>query len=146
MRNRIIMALLAVLVSLPAVAQPPMKEVVYKPSEEDFINPERGFMSQLSHPREPIDAKVLAGLRAKKEAIIWRMFQVRDWRDRPFTEEYLASVRADFDAIRAAGMKVMPRWSYCSRIGDEDAPLEIVLRHLEQLKPILQELLCSRCQ
>ena len=93
MRNRIIMALLAVLVSLPAVAQPPMKEVVYKASEEDFINPERGFMSQLSHPREPIDAKVLAGLRAKKEAIIWRMFQVRDWRDRPFTEEYLASVR-----------------------------------------------------
>ena len=139
MRNRIIMALLAVLVSLPAMAQPPMKEVVYKPSEEEFINPERGFMSQLSHPREPIDAKVLAGLRAKKEAIIWRMFQVRDWRDRPFTEEYLASVRADFDAIRAAGMKVMPRWSYCSRIGDDDAPLDLVLTHIEQLAPILKE-------
>ena len=139
MRNRFILTLLALVLSLPVLAQPRMKEVRYTASEEDFINPERGFMSQLSHPREPLTPEVLAGLRAKNESIIWRMFQVRDWRDKPFTEEYLASVRADFDAIRAAGMKVMPRWSYCSRIGDDDAPIDLVMTHIGQLAPILKE-------
>ena len=141
MRNRILAALLTLLVCFPAFAQLPLpvKEVRYQPSNEDFINPERGFMSQLSNPREKLDAAVLAGLRAKKESIIWRMFQIRDFRDKPFTEEYLASVRADFDAIRAAGMKVMPRWSYCSRIGDDDAPIDLVMTHIGQLAPILRE-------
>ena len=139
MRNRIILALLAVILSLPAFSQIPLKEVRYQPTDEIIMNPERGFMSQLSNPREPLDAKVLAGLRAKGESIIWRMFQVRDFRDKPFTEEYLASVRADFDAIRAAGMKVMPRWSYCSRIGDDDAPIDLVMTHIGQLAPILKE-------
>ena len=139
--KRSILALLAILVSLPVFTQVPVpvKEVRYQASEEDFINPERGFMSQLSNPREKIDATVLAGLRAKNESIIWRMFQIRDYRDKPFTEAYLASVRADFDAIRAAGMKVMPRWSYCSRIGDDDAPIDLVMTHIEQLAPILKE-------
>ena len=86
MRNRIIAALLAILVGFPAFAQQPvpMREVRYQASDEDFINPERGFMSQLSNPREKLDATVLAGLRAKKESIIWRMFQIRDYRDKPF--------------------------------------------------------------
>ena len=141
MRNRIAAVILAFLVCIPAVAQipVPVREVRYQASDEDFINPERGFMSQLSNPREKLDAAVLAGLRAKKESIIWRMFQIRDYRDKPFTEEFLASVRADFDAIRAAGMKVMPRWSYCSRIGDDDAPIDLVMTHIGQLAPILKE-------
>jgi len=139
MRNSIVVALLAVVLSLPAFSQTPMKEVRYRASEEDFINPERGFMSQLSHPREKLDARVLAGLRAKNESILWRMFQIRDFRDKPFTEEYLASVRADFDQVRAAGMKILPRWSYCSRIGDDDAPIDLVMTHISQLAPILKE-------
>ncbi len=137
MRNKIILILLAVNLGFPAFSQ--IKEVRFQPTDEIFINPERGFMSQLSNPREILDTDVLAGLRAKGESIIWRMFQVRDWRDKPFTEEYLASVRADFDAIRAAGMKVMPRWSYCSRIGDDDAPIDLVMTHIGQLAPILKE-------
>ena len=137
MRNKIILILLAVNLGFPAFSQ--IKEFRFQPTDEIFINPERGFMSQLSNPREILDTDVLAGLRAKGESIIWRMFQVRDWRDKPFTEEYLASVRADFDAIRAAGMKVMPRWSYCSRIGDDDAPIDLVMTHIGQLAPILKE-------
>lgn len=139
MKNRIILTALALLLALPMFGQMQLKEVRYRASEEDFINPERGFMSQLSNPREKLDAKVLAGLRAKNESILWRMFQVRDFRDKPFTEEYLASVRADFDAVRAAGMKILPRWSYCSRIGDDDAPIDLVMTHIEQLAPILKE-------
>ena len=139
MRNRFFAAVLALLVSLPLFAQPQMKEVVYKASEEDFINPERGFISQLSFPREPIDAKVLAGLKAKNESMLWRMYPIPEFRDKPLTEEYLAAVRADFDVIRAAGMKIIPRWSYCSRIGDEDAPIDLVLTHIGQLAPILKE-------
>lgn len=139
MRNRIILAMLAAILSLPAFSQIPIKEVRYRASEEDFINPERGFMSQYSHPREKLEPALLAALRAKNQSVIWRMYQVQNFRDRPFSQEYLASVREDFNAVRAAGMKIMPRWSYCSRIGDDDAPIDLVLTHINQLAPILKE-------
>ena len=63
MRNRIAAVLLLLLVCIPALAQipVPVREVRYQASDEDFINPERGFMSQLSNPREKLDASVLAG-------------------------------------------------------------------------------------
>jgi hypothetical protein len=139
MRNRIILAMLAAILSLPAFSQIPIKEVRYRASEEDFINPERGFMSQYSHPREKLEPALLAALRAKNQSVIWRMYQVQNFRDRPFSQEYLASVREDFNAVRAAGMKILPRWSYCSRIGDDDAPIDLVLTHINQLAPILKE-------
>ena len=139
MKNRILLTILLVLAVFPAFSQAPLKEVVYHPTEEDFINPERGFMSQLSHPREKIDASVLAKFKAQNESILWRMYQIRNFRDKPFTEEYLESVRADFDVVRAAGMKIIPRFSYCSRIGDADAPIDLVMTHIEQLAPILRE-------
>ena len=52
MRKRIIVILLTLLAGLPALAQlpVPLKEVIYQPGDADIINPERGFMSQLSHP------------------------------------------------------------------------------------------------
>ena len=43
--KKYIVALMALLVGSACFAQ--MKGVGFKPSDEDFINPERGFMSQL---------------------------------------------------------------------------------------------------
>ena len=77
MRNRIILALLTLALGLPAFSQIPVKEVVYRASKEDFINPERGFVSQYSHPREKLDPAMLAGLRAKNQSVIWRLYDAR---------------------------------------------------------------------
>lgn len=112
--------------------------VWFKPSDEDFINPERGFLSQLGG-RDKLDVQTLKQLRDNKESMVWRQWDLRNYKTCDLPQEFLESVSKDFDACREAGMKVVPRFAYCSRIGDEDASLEVVLRHIEQLKPILQE-------
>jgi hypothetical protein len=53
-------------------------------------------------------------------------------------------VEQHFSDARAAGIKIVPRFAYNFpaglplKPGDEDAPLAIVLRHIEQLRPILR--------
>lgn len=125
----------AMAISLAASAQ--MVEVSFKPSDEDFINPERGFASQLG-VRDKLDLETLHALREKKESMIWRQWDLRDFKNKDISKDFLEGVSRDFDIIREAGMKTAIRFSYCSRIGDSDAPLEVVLRHIEQLKPIIQ--------
>ena len=58
---------------------------------------------------------------------------------------WLALVQADFDAARTAGISIIPRFAYLAG-GDwpytppyGDAPLDIVLTHIEQLTPIFQD-------
>ena len=41
--------------------------------------------------------------------------------------------------MRGAGVKCILRFAYAQRIGEPDAPLSVVLGHLEQLAPIVQE-------
>jgi hypothetical protein len=52
----------------------------------------------------------------------------------------LDRVRADFAAARAAGVKIIGRFNYNQRpVGEPDAPLERVLNHIDQLRPVLRE-------
>ena len=50
----------------------------------------------------------------------------------------MATVDADFAAARQAGVKVVPRFAYNFDQSGPDAPLERILKHLDQLGPILQ--------
>ena len=135
--KKYIIVLMALLVGSACFAQ--MKGVGFKASDEDFINPERGFMSQLGSRGDKLDLKTVKALRDSKESMVWRQWDIRAYKNCDLPQEFLDGVARDFDVCREGGIKVVPRFAYCSRIGDEDAPLEIVLRHLEQLKPILQE-------
>lgn len=133
--KKILVAFFALAISASCFAQ--MKGVAFKPSDEDFINPERGFVSQLDG-RSALDLNTIKGLRDAKESMMWRHWSLRNFKDCDIPQDFLDMIASDFDICRQGGIKVIPRFSYCSRIGDSDAPLEIVLRHIEQLKPILQ--------
>ena len=138
--KKYILSLIALAIGFSCFAQ--MTEKAFKPSDEDFINPERGFMSQLGdggrNGLTDLTLKDLQACKDAKESMIWRSFDLRKYKTCDLPQDYLDHVAKDFDMVRTAGMKVVPRFSYCSRIGDEDASLEIVLRHIEQLKPILK--------
>jgi hypothetical protein len=45
----------------------------------------------------------------------------------------------DLDQVREAGMKAILRFAYTNKQDGADAPMHIILRHLEQLKPILHK-------
>lgn len=125
------------IVWLPLTAQD-MKELVYEESFENFPNPERGF-----HQMRALTNTDNFDLRSEGITLIYGRILADEFRDKPFTNDFLKSIQAGFDEARKQGIKVNPRVVYNSgphagsiaEYGD-DAPLHIVLQHIAQLKPL----------
>ena len=134
-----------VLVSAAARSAPPVQIIKYESSGEDFANPERGFFVQRSYnPARPgssggaLAAADLAAVRAKGITLVRMLYSLRQFRTSPIAPEVLEKLSEDFARARAAGFKVIPRFSYSSAIGQPDASIERILEHIGQLKPVLR--------
>jgi hypothetical protein len=73
-------------------------------------------------------------------------FRLDDYKASDLPPAYLAKVSRTFEDARAGGVKIIPRFIYNFPKGlplqpgrDEDAPLPRVLRHLDQLEPVVRE-------
>jgi hypothetical protein len=115
----------------------------YTPSGEIFNNPERGFYkyTERKSTNGDLSQSTLESYREDGYTMIYRIYYMRDYADRPIAKEYLDKIRKDFQAIRKAGIKVALRFAYTSRSSEPygDATPEQVLEHIAQLKPILRE-------
>lgn len=136
--------------------------ITYTYSSEDFVNPERGFY-RYSETRSanytPLDSAQIAGYRSLHTpfsagysvytSLVFRYFFLEDFKNSPISAAYLAAVEQDFATARAAGVKLIPRFAYTDQVDNScgssfcppygDASKAIVLQHIAQLKPILQE-------
>lgn len=113
----------------------------YEGTDEDFPNPERGFYIQRSFNAARGSALSMDDLRSARErqmSLVRMLYSLREFREAPIPEDLLARLAADFARAREAGVKVIPRFSYSSAIGQPDASLDRILGHIEQLKPALQ--------
>ena len=130
-------ALLSSLVCVSCLSQVTVK---YTPSQELIRNPERGFYTELTSQAEesPLTARSVANVRAKGQSLILRMYYLKTFRYRPLSDLELNLVKGDFHVLRAAGMKCILRFAYSENIGQQDAPLDIILGHIAQLKPIIE--------
>lgn len=135
----------------------------YTESTEDFANPERGFYhySEVrSSSYRLLNQAELTGYRSMQpvsganyqviSTLVFRYFVIDDAKDRPLTTSFLENVGKDFAVARQAGVKLIPRFVYtttqtagscpegfiCPPYGD--APKNIILNHISQLKPVLQ--------
>ncbi|MGG7510676.1 DUF4832 domain-containing protein [Plantibacter sp. YIM 135249] len=149
--------------ALPAVAAPPQASaapepavVAYEASDAIIANPERGFdHTNNTHffpdgteggpGYTPLDVATLSSYRDEGITELVRVFYMERFVAEPTLDPaWLALVQADFDAAREAGISIIPRFAYLA--GGEwpyeppygDAPLDIVLAHIEQLAPIFQ--------
>jgi hypothetical protein len=117
----------------------------YKASGEDFPNPERGFFLAKGYDPErgeppPLDARMLRRARENGISLLRMYWTLSEFRDRPLSPAMLDRVRADFATARAAGIKIIGRFAYNNGpVGVADAPLDRVLSHLDQLRPVLRE-------
>ena len=136
--------------------------VTYQTTIEDFPNPERGFYratgTHVSNfgPLNPTDTENYRDAQIPFEAnhsvrstLVFRYFVLDDFKDRPISASILQLIDNDFDVIRNAGMKIIPRFTYINSTSEGDcgdftcppygdAPKNIVLNHISQLAPILQ--------
>ena len=138
--------------------------VSYVESDEDFANPDRGFYrysETFASNYVPLDESTLKTYRTPNTSssanyqtvntLVFRYFILDEFSNSPINSVFLDNVKRDFEAARNAGVKLIPRFTYtinansgacsesfiCPPYGD--APKEIVLKHIEQLAPILRE-------
>jgi hypothetical protein len=118
--------------------------VEYQGHDSIICNPERGFMHYSNSSTGSYNNLDLADLLSYREegiTVMFRYFNLDDFTASDISGDYLIGMKKDFDILRQAGMKVVMRFSYCESMDKPygDAPIDIVLRHIEQVKPILQE-------
>ena len=128
-------------------------EILYQRDDAIFSNPERGFyinyqptgggrIGQQDTPHPPLKVNELSALRARPEAISLIRDNIlipRKFWTQPISKEYLAELQANFDAVRAAGLKTVPRFAYDWGMQNRDPDEAIIAFHLEQLTPLLQK-------
>lgn len=127
--------------------------IFYQRDDTIFPNPERGFfvsfqptgggrVGQQERPHPPLKIEELRALRQRPEAIsIIRdgILIPRKFWTQPISKEYLDELQANFDAVRAAGLKVVPRFLYDWGMQNRDPDEAIIAFHLEQLAPLIQK-------
>lgn len=109
-----------------------------------FPNPERGFYHHAetrSSSYTGLSQTTLSSYRSRESiSLVLRLIYLDSFRNSPLSTSFLDSVRADFDRVRAAGLKVVLRFAYTSSSTKPygDASKDRVLGHITQLAPILR--------
>jgi hypothetical protein len=147
-----------------ATAQSNNITIKYTESGEDFPNPERGFYRYTQTKASAFQGLSLNQLNSWKGAVqaegghykvystlIFRYYELDDFKEKPLSTAFLEAIKTDFLIARQAGFKLIPRFTYslspkpgpcpegfiCPPYGD--APKNIVLQHIGQLKNVLEE-------
>ena len=116
----------------PPIEIPPM--MTYAIDDTDFPNPERGFYRQVGFQPGQSFFYVLEG----NYTLVQSTVRLDDYRDGPISVETLDGVEGNLNALRDRGIKIVLRFAYNYEREGEDAPLHIVLEHIEQLRPIFE--------
>ena len=138
--------------------------VTYTPSDEDIVNPDRGFY----HPVAPASGTSFANLNLQdlinkrttaftpyqanyslRTSLVFRYYVLDAFTETDvISTTYLSDLQTDFNIARQAGVKMIIRFAYtispdttcgdtaCPPYGDASKPR--VLAHIAQLKPYLQ--------
>ncbi|MEO9512213.1 MAG: DUF4832 domain-containing protein [Flavobacteriaceae bacterium] len=148
--------LLLSLITVLSCSEPPPEtiEVLYETDMEEFVNPERGFYRPFGTRTSdfvPLQRDTLLQLRKPNPAaggfsvgstLTYRSYQLDLFREAPLDSIVLNNIQIDMNTIREVGNKVILRFSYtsdCCSPPFNDAPKSTILKHLEQLKPILKK-------
>ena len=112
-------------------------EIDYQESTENFPNPGRGFY----HAVENVNYENLLSYREEGISLIFKTYKLDDFKTGQISLGFLNKMKSDFATLRKAGSKMIIRFSYTEKTSPPygDAPLQVVLNHIEQLKPVLRE-------
>jgi hypothetical protein len=146
--SKIITAVLSLFLTTSVSAQ--LSTINYISSSAVIANPERGWYddyyshtggSALSTNYRPLSKKELILNRERdKITLILRLFYLHEFLEQPaVSEEYIGKIQADFDSIRAAGVKCIIRFAYSAsdKAAIWDATPDKVFSHIESLRNVL---------
>ena len=113
--------------------------ITYKESKEVFSNPERGFYdhTEAHSVSDALTSSQVASLASEDVSLIIRIYYLSDFRNEPIDESFLEMINNDMEVVRDAGIKAIIRFAYTNEMDGEDASVERVEEHIEQLAPVL---------
>ena len=127
----------------------PEGTIYYTESNELIANPERGLYKQTYYKASDLDltqsASAVEKARTGKEktTLYLHSYYMTDYIESDIAPEFLERLQKNMDALREGGGKVILRFSYKSSEKASakpwDATPEWASKHIEQLKPYLQE-------
>jgi Domain of unknown function (DUF4832)/Domain of unknown function (DUF4874) len=117
--------------------------VSYQKDSSDFVNPERGMMLKLlsdsSNPKL-LSSWDFQNLKSNKSSVVIRVYNLSTFKGRSIAQSFLDSIQSDLNLVRNNGMKAVVHFSYNFNDGStQDAPLSVVLGHIDQLGPVLKK-------
>lgn len=127
-----------------------LSKVSFSEDDTDFPNPERGFYTDcyFTKPSSSFSVNTLKTYRTECRSIAFFQFWMKDYVATDIPDNYLNCIRTAFSNARKAGVKALVRFGYfnsdfdCDNLTTPkpwDATKAQVLKHIAQLKPILQE-------
>jgi hypothetical protein len=117
---------------------PPTTTVEPAGTDEIILNPERGFYRALNI----VEERDYAWVREEGFTLAHSYIRLDDYRERDLDAAILDAAAAGFAGVRAGGIKIILRFAY--NFGptpdpEPDASKAWILRHIEQLTPLLQD-------
>ncbi len=116
------------------VTPPGMVTIEFDGTDEDFLNPERGYYVGI----DLLDADEAADVRASGHTLAIALIRLDDYKDKALDAALLDGLEAGFADVRANGIKVVLRFMYNSGYTG-DAPKERILGHIDQLAPVIRD-------
>lgn len=118
----------------------------YTESDAVFANPERGFYSGKDFTSEssyPLTKTLIKTNRVNNRTLLYTGYYLTNYMESDISSKFLDLIRTNMSLLREAGMKCVLRFAYKTDMYETghpwDASPEWVARHIQQLKPILQE-------
>ena len=118
--------------------------VHYTESTTPLVNPERGFYGgavDIKSASSPVRVSAAKALRAEGKTLMYVGFYLTEFMNGDISQAYLDMIQTSFDALREAGVKCVLRFAYQNSESAKpwDPAEKTVLRHVAQLRPLLQE-------
>lgn len=114
----------------------------FEESTDVIANPERGFMKyqDFKSKTSALKASAVKAQRAEGRTLYYTGYYLTDFMNGDISEAFLQKIQDTMDALREGGAKCVLRFAYKESESDKpwDPTEEIVMRHIAQLKPILQ--------
>lgn len=119
-------------------------KVTYTEATDPVVNPERGHYRarDLFSSSSPLKASDVKAQRLSGYTLWYLGFYLTDFWHGDISSEFLDKIQESMDALREGGAKCVLRFAYRdyhSEKEEMDPEVDVVLRHVEQLKPLLQK-------
>ncbi|MBE0651590.1 MAG: DUF4832 domain-containing protein [Bacteroidales bacterium] len=111
-------------------------QITYQEDHGNILNPGRGFY----HAVAAINYDDLLSYRKEGISLVFISYSLSNYKNGLISASFLHNLEHDFATLRNAGMKAIIRFSYTDKDTSPygDASPAIVLKHIQQLKPILK--------